>query len=261
VPDRSRVGARLFPGGSGVRRGGRLPASQMKCGQPPRVRGANRLYPFLTSIKLQREGKAPEMVCNPNITTASAVINWRNEMSNFISRTAAVFIVATLSAGAVSAATYNYGVGTTAYVQLTTSGNTNYTFEFLSAPSSAAFINDIFIGTSPQGTFGSFAAVIGTVAPPVATFGNVPSVSGANWTINFQNSNSPGRFNVGEKVSFSITDAAFVNSGEIHINAFNNGASVKLGLVTAVPEPETYALMLAGLGVVAFIARRRKQQA
>ena len=28
--------------------------------------------------------------------------------------------------------------------------------------------------------------------------------------------------------------------------------------VTPVPEPETYALMLAGLGAVAFIARRRK---
>jgi hypothetical protein len=29
--------------------------------------------------------------------------------------------------------------------------------------------------------------------------------------------------------------------------------------VTAVPEPETYALMIAGLGVLAFVARRRKQ--
>ena len=31
--------------------------------------------------------------------------------------------------------------------------------------------------------------------------------------------------------------------------------------VTPVPEPETWGLMLAGLGVVAAVARRKKQQA
>jgi hypothetical protein len=33
---------------------------------------------------------------------------------------------------------------------------------------------------------------------------------------------------------------------------------IRLGIVGAIPEPETYALLLAGLGMVGFVARRRK---
>ena len=39
-----------------------------------------------------------------------------------------------------------------------------------------------------------------------------------------------------------------------------NAAVVVLPRVDVVPEPENYALMLAGLGLLGFIVRRRKQR-
>ena len=44
-------------------------------------------------------------------------------------------------------------------------------------------------------------------------------------------------------------------SGDNGTVGFDN---LQYGVLTAVPEPETYALMLAGLGLVGALARRRK---
>ena len=49
------------------------------------------------------------------------------------------------------------------------------------------------------------------------------------------------------------------NSGGFGRNIVGSGATI--AQVHAVPEPETYALMLAGLGLLSFVARRRKQKA
>jgi len=38
----------------------------------------------------------------------------------------------------------------------------------------------------------------------------------------------------------------------------NKGATGAIGVTTAVPEPETYALLLAGLGMMGFMAKRRR---
>ena len=58
------------------------------------------------------------------------------------------------------------------------------------------------------------------------------------------------------KAGSKITSLVFAST----INSFEAGRfTVTPGTaVTAVPEPETYALMLAGLGALAFVARRRR---
>ncbi|MEO8297517.1 MAG: FxDxF family PEP-CTERM protein [Burkholderiales bacterium] len=57
-----------------------------------------------------------------------------------------------------------------------------------------------------------------------------------------------------------------LGAGQYHIDLFGqstgtNGGLYAVGLsVSAVPEPESYAMMLAGLGAMGFLARRRKTQ-
>jgi hypothetical protein len=49
-------------------------------------------------------------------------------------------------------------------------------------------------------------------------------------------------------------------TSDIDINQFAPFSHDAEGMVTAIPEPETYALLLAGLGLMGVMARRRKQK-
>jgi hypothetical protein len=84
----------------------------------------------------------------------------------------------------------------------------------------------------------------------------------------------PGNGSAGFVFTVSADERAYVNSLltspttmlglEATITGVAGGpesfAVVNLGSVAAVPEPETYALLLAGLGAMGFVARRRKQR-
>ena len=63
----------------------------------------------------------------------------------------------------------------------------------------------------------------------------------------------------GNQSAHDILSTAFLNtSGQTQKGVFSLSASVAGQAVTQVPEPETYALAIAGLGVAGLLARRRR---
>ncbi|WP_317205536.1 FxDxF family PEP-CTERM protein [Janthinobacterium sp.] len=88
----------------------------------------------------------------------------------------------------------------------------------------------------------------GNVLPPVANKG------GAELIVNQGHYRIPFTWNVGTGSQITDVSGYLLNQDSLSQNEMTVGW---VSSVSGVPEPETYAMLLAGLGLVGFTARRR----
>jgi hypothetical protein len=147
-------------------------------------------------------------------------------------------------------------------------------FRFTNAGPAASSITDVYFDWSSP----TYSVNAGTITDSGAgvsfSWGASPSNLPGGSAIGFfadrtADSNTPVQpmgVNPGEWVNFNFSGAystllAGLNSNQLrvgaHVQGFSNGGSASF-VVTPVPEPETYAMLLAGLGLMGFVVRRRR---
>jgi choice-of-anchor A domain-containing protein len=102
--------------------------------------------------------------------------------------------------------------------------------------------------------------------------GDYSAFNAYNVVFNFANATTL-KIGTGANVSIlaplaSVSGGSGVIQGSVIVNSWNSGVQINSGnafeatmvngLVTTIPEPETYAMLLGGLGMMGLMARRRK---
>ena len=126
-------------------------------------------------------------------------------------------------------------------------------------------------GTNAVPTFGPGGTIAGAGAPIQLASGSLVSGStgtinglpGAGATVTFNAAASPFYVSPASSSFYNIALTSFINA-EGTVTPTANGFMIDNGggslhFAAPIPEPETYALMMAGLGVMGFVARRRKK--
>lgn len=132
------------------------------------------------------------------------------------------------------------------------------------------YVAEVYFDLS-TGMLASFSGGTGTVLFTAgASPGSLPGGSSYSFVSDAAFDSDGGKgppvngVNMGESASFAITGATLDSfkdgklAAGLHVRSLETSSVSLLTVpVTAVPEPESYALMLAGLGVMAWLARRR----
>lgn len=136
-------------------------------------------------------------------------------------------------------------------------------------------LNPYILANNTRGTHAteangaSWASSADIASSPSAYYGAVPAANGDNWV--GQGPDSTARLNVaqnffhlagdGTRAAFGVDlDGNGVIAGEEFGKWTFDVATATLTFANPVPEPETYAMLLAGLGLMAGVARRRSRR-
>lgn len=189
------------------------------------------------------------------------------------SRIRTTLLSALLGAGAIASAQ----AGTVEFqgVDFTSSWSGNVlTLEIDAANPTGSWAGATSLGALQLKDLGSFDSVSLTAAPGGA----------ANWTLSSNELNAngcSGGGHAGASLCYSGAHVALTNdmvfqftfsggnvdptSPQLKVNMFGADGDKKVGslmgehlVVSAVPEPQTYAMMLGGLGLLGFMARRKR---
>ena len=130
-------------------------------------------------------------------------------------------------------------------------------------------LNYQLFGTNSVPTFGPGGAISGAVAPVQLASGSLVSggtgtingLPGAGATVTFNAASTPFYVTPPSADFYDLALTSFINA-EGTVTPTANGFMIASGggsvHFAPIPEPETYALMVAGLGVLGFMAWRRK---
>jgi hypothetical protein len=128
-------------------------------------------------------------------------------------------------------------------------GSANMSFVLVSAPAGTLWNpTEGPISSGPVGNTGCKGTLSGFACVEAVTKGVLDVASGDDYVF---------RFDVTADSFLASPFGAHVGAG--YADASGNGSSFGITSVTMVPEPEMYAMLLAGLGLMGFVARRRRK--